>query len=100
MRVSWGHGEFERTCDECGTTWRVPKAIAKPKRGIPFRGNAATIGMNSANPGPFGSGPVDIQGWDMVNRVERNLGAQRAADDLGRCPGCGSEEYTQQPARR
>jgi hypothetical protein len=103
MRISWGRREFERTCDECGTAWRVPKAIAKPKRGIPFRGNAATIGMSSANPGQFGPGPVDIQGWDMVNRAERNLpgnaAAQQAAEDMGRCPGCGSEEYSQRPFR-
>lgn len=104
MRMSWGRTVYERTCDECGTAWKVPKAIAKPKRTVPFRGNAATIGMNSANAVPgIGGGPVDITGWDMVNRVERGLpsnwSAQRAAEDLGRCPQCGSEEYSQRPFR-
>jgi hypothetical protein len=32
--------EYERTCDDCGTSWRVPKAIAHPHmQGLPT-GNA------------------------------------------------------------
>ena len=103
--MSWGRGEFERTCDECGSTWRVPKAIAKPKRTVPYRGNAATVGgIGAAIPGGGGL-PSAIRDFDMINQVEHGLSsnavaAQRAAEDLGRCPQCGSEEYSQRPFGR
>lgn len=100
--MSWGRGLFERTCDECGTAWRVPKAIAKPRR-LPYRGNAATVGGISASIPGGGGLPAIIRDFDMVNQVEQglagNAAAQRAAEDLGRCPQCGSEEYSQRPFR-
>jgi len=35
MRLPWQAREFERTCSECGYTWRVPRSAARRRRGIP-----------------------------------------------------------------
>jgi hypothetical protein len=36
MRIPWRVREYERTCNNCGYVWRVPKAIARPPvRGLP-----------------------------------------------------------------
>ena len=37
MRIPWLTREYERTCDDCGYVWRVPKRIAHPRmQGLPM----------------------------------------------------------------
>ncbi len=64
---------------------------------------SAGIGNVGGLPGGGGLGSA-LRDRAMIEKVERNLrsateGAQRAAEDLGRCAQCGSEEYRQRPFR-
>lgn len=39
MRIPWLTREYERTCDDCGYLWRVPKDFAHPHmQGLPLYG--------------------------------------------------------------
>jgi hypothetical protein len=73
--------KYERTCDDCGTSWRVPKAIAHPHmQGLPMRrgGNVqqATEAIIAAN----------------AARAERAAASRR-------CPKCESDHYKQRAIR-
>jgi hypothetical protein len=72
--------EYERTCDDCGTSWRVPKAIAHPHmQGLPMRGPAAQAQT------------------EAVIAANAEL-AERAAA-FRRCPKCESGHYKQRASR-
>jgi hypothetical protein len=81
--------EWERTCTECGYTWRVPRSIAR--RGI--RGmSAITVlgGAIGARQSPRGN-------------VELPAGLAARADTMEAfriCARCGVDHFTQRPVRR
>jgi hypothetical protein len=81
--------EWERTCSECGYTWRVPRSIAR--RGI--RGLSATTvrgGMEQAWSNPRGN-------------VELTAGLAARAETMEAfrlCATCGVDSFTQRPVTR
>ena len=82
--------EWERTCSECGYTWRVPRSIAR--RGI--RGMSAmtvrgeTAGGGRRNPRAFGALHAEIEA-----RADLMEGFRV-------CAKCGADDFTQRPCRR
>jgi len=81
--------EWERTCSECGYTWRVPRSIAR--RGI--RGMSA-ITVRGATTGPFhDTRNVGALGASIETRAELMEGFRI-------CAKCGADDFTQRPCRR
>ena len=91
MRILWLTPEYERTCDNCGHVWRVPKGIAHPHmQGLPMtRGGGGVDGT---------VGSVDVAAMaDAVAKANEEL-AERAAA-FRRCPKCESDHYKQRSIR-
>jgi predicted nucleic-acid-binding Zn-ribbon protein len=83
--------EWERTCSECGYTWRVSLSIAR--RGI--RGMSAMT-VRGATAGPMhdtNRGSVGALSADIEARAELMEG-------YGVCAKCGADNFTQRPCRR
>ena len=81
--------EWERTCSECGYTWRVPRSIAR--RGI--RGMSAMT-VRGATAGPaHDTSNVGALSADIEARAELMEGFQV-------CAKCGADDFTQRPCRR
>ena len=81
--------EYIRTCADCGCTWRVPRAFARHR----FPSLSTSIVENNLRTRPTGG--LDPQ------RMPPSSGA--AADGQEEtfwlCPKCGSEHFSQRPAR-
>jgi hypothetical protein len=74
--------EYERTCEDCGTSWRVPRAIAHPHmQGLPM--------------GRSGYGVADSV--DAI--VAANAALAERAEASRRCPRCESDHYKQRTIR-
>jgi hypothetical protein len=73
--------EYERTCDDCGTSWRVPKWAAHPRM--------------QRLPAVYSSGDAALT--DAVVAANAKL-AERAAA-FRRCPRCDSGHYKQRAIR-
>ena len=81
--------EWERTCSECGYTWRVPRSIAR--RGI--RGMSATT-VRGATAGPMhDTRNVDALSASIEARAELMEGFRV-------CAKCGADNFIQRPCRR
>lgn len=81
--------EWERTCSECGYTWRVPRSIAR--RGI--RGMSAMT-VRGATAGPMhDTHNVSGLSADIQARAELMEGYRV-------CAKCGADDFTQRPCRR
>jgi hypothetical protein len=81
VRIPWLTQEYERTCDDCGYVWRVPKAIAHPHmQGLPIV-----------------KGPEVAARADAVVAANAEL-AERAAS-FRCCPKCESDHYKQRSIR-
>jgi hypothetical protein len=81
--------EWERTCAECGYTWRVPRSIAR--RGIRGISAMTALGMISAgrrNPRGFSDFTAGIEA-----RAEQMEGFRT-------CAKCGADDFTQRPVSR
>ena len=81
--------EWERTCAECGYTWRVPRSIAR--RGI--RGMSA-MSVFGASAGP-------LHDTRNAGGLSANIGARAELMEGFRvCAKCGADDFTQSPLRR
>ena len=89
MGISWFAKEYERTCADCGYSWRVPRSVARRgTRASPrYRPNMTT------HPGSIGQpGRSDLAGLQasISSRAEQ-MEAFRI------CAKCGIENFTQRP---
>ena len=83
--------EWERTCLECGYTWRVPRSIAR--RGIRGMSAMSTGGaFAGAGPGRISSN-ADAVRAGIAARADLMEGFQT-------CAKCGVDHFTQHPVRR
>jgi DNA-directed RNA polymerase subunit M/transcription elongation factor TFIIS len=88
MHVPWPAHEYERTCDNCGHVWRVPKELAHPHmQGLPMRYRQGD------DPG----GRDIIAATEAV--VKANAELAERAKAFGRCPKCESDHYRQRTIR-
>jgi hypothetical protein len=82
VRIGWRTREYERTCQDCGCVWRVPKALAHPHmRGMPM-GNVGGTGNALAN-----------------SVIAENAALSERAAAMRRCPHCESGDYRQRSIR-
>jgi hypothetical protein len=76
--------EYERTCDDCGQVWHVPRWAAHPHmQGLPMEGH----------------GSSQATAMDTNAIVEANAELAERAEALRRCPRCESDHYQQRPIR-
>ena len=98
MPIRWRTRQYERTCDDCGHTWRVPRQFAKhlkPLRLRPMASGRGPLGPDAADAlirqgGTPYADAADIQAYD--ERAEE-FEAYRT------CPKCSSQHYSQRPIR-
>jgi hypothetical protein len=90
MPIGFFAHEWERTCSECGYTWRVPRSIAR--RGI--RGMSA-ISMRGQFVDPRASGTA------AARRMQSDIGARAdLMEGFQICARCGVDHFTQRPVTR
>jgi hypothetical protein len=103
MHVPWPARQYERTCADCGYTWRVPRRFARrrfltgPGYTSGFRPGGGVAGMGGQQVG----GPSDADREAGVRAADRQAAKITAeeAEDLRACPHCSSENYAQRPVR-
>lgn len=92
----------ERTCQECGQTWTLEAALAHDQHsGMGRRGFA--WGTVSGARQTYGSMYDSGMQQQMAEAHRRDAEADRDLDarrELGICPKCGSERYTERRVRR
>jgi rRNA maturation protein Nop10 len=96
MRLPWQARTYERTCSNCGTTWQVPRQFARRRlQGI----SAWNVAEQSRRPIIRG-GPGDAVDWTELNtEVQASEAVTEQSAAFRVCPKCGSDSYTQRPAR-
>jgi hypothetical protein len=86
--------EWERTCTECGYTWRVPRSIARRGiRGLSGMGMSG-IGMGTS----IRASRSNPQGFSELNAEIEARAEQMEAFRV--CAKCGGDDFTQRPVPR
>ena len=94
--MPWGlfAREYERTCAECGYTWRVPRSIARRGirglAGLGMSGLDAAAATRASRSSPNGRGDLDAA---IEARAELMEGYRV-------CAKCGADDFTQRPVPR
>jgi hypothetical protein len=78
MRFPWQVQAYDRTCTECGYTWRVPKSAARQRLRSIYLG---TDGLN------------------LARAMQSRSAAHQVAGDFQRCFKCSADHFTQHAAR-
>lgn len=83
--------EYERTCQDCGYSWRVPRSIARRE----IRGIAAVDVMGATSEGGFGH-----PGGPGLSDLKRGIAARAETMEGYRiCAKCGADKFSQRPVR-
>jgi hypothetical protein len=89
MRIGLFAREYERTCQECGYSWRLPRAIARRR----IRGISAIGVMGATRERGFGQ--------SGLTNLQSSIGARAELMEGYRiCAKCGVDNFTQHPVRR
>jgi len=84
MRIPWRASEFERTCLDCGYSWRIPGAAGR-RRLRPISG----FGMAPVRSARIADSTPELASSEAISAV---VGA------YAHCPECGAAHYTQRKA--
>ena len=87
MRMPGQAAEYLRTCADCGSTWRVPRAFAR--RG--FSSLSTAILENNLRTRTTG-------GLDPRRLPSPGRAAREQRETFRHCPECGSSHFGQRPA--
>lgn len=83
---------YERTCQECGYSWQVPRSIARYR----MRGISATTVTGASMEGGLGQ-----PGGPGLSSLHRGIAARAETMEGYRiCAKCGVDSFTQRPVRR
>lgn len=93
MRIPWLAREYERTCQDCGYVWRVPRAVARPQLQNLRRGGRSTSGGLSTR----GNVGARVRAIEAV--VEANAALGEIAAAARRCARCESRRFKQRRIR-
>lgn len=85
MRIRWRTRQYERTCDDCGHAWRVPRWAAHP----PTQGRPVSGRCEGGVPPPMAAGGIGETAVAATAHLAERTTAFR------RCRECGSEHYKQ-----
>ena len=91
MRIRLRAAEYERTCQECGYSWRVPRSIAR--RGM--RGVSAMSVMGATRERGFGQ----PGGFGLNNMMSGISARAETMEGFRICSVCGVDKFTQRPFR-
>ena len=86
MHLTWPARQYQRTCADCGHTWRVPRSFARKRLlSMPGVSSGSRLITGPANPFP-GPAAADLE-------AGLRIGAE--SDAFRTCPECGSRRYSQ-----
>ncbi len=81
MRLPWQAREYERTCDNCGYTWRVPRSAARHR--------VRSISMIST------ASPRSIDRVELAREVNSIAAENQLTEGFRHCPRCDAEQFEQ-----
>ncbi len=88
MRLPWQAREYERTCSDCGWSWRVPRQFAR-------RRVQSISGFSVTSHG----GQTAADRAELEAEVQSSMAIGEQAEAFRECPKCGSVNYSQRRAR-
>jgi hypothetical protein len=86
MRLPRRAREYERTCDDCGYAWRVPRRLAR-------KHIESISGFSVVSRG------VAIDRAELNAEIQSSMAVGEQAEAYRRCPKCSSGHYAQRPVR-
>ena len=88
MRFGWPARQYERTCADCGNSWRLPRQLAR-KRAPSIDGATSDLEIGMASVWTSRPSELPAANAALVEQME----------SLRACPNCGSQRYSQRPVR-
>lgn len=86
MRLPWRGREYERTCDDCGYTWRVPRKFGR--RRVKSISGISVGGRRGA-----------FDKAELNSEIQSSMALGEQAETFRECPKCGSVHHVQRLVR-
>ena len=87
MRLLWQAMEYERSCTECGYTWRVPRSAAR-QRVRSISGISVTAPKS-----------VSVDQAELARQISSISASNEPAELYRQYPKCGAADFTQRAFR-
>jgi DNA-directed RNA polymerase subunit M/transcription elongation factor TFIIS len=87
VRLPWQAKEYERSCTECGYTWRVPRSAAR-QRVRSISGISVTAPKS-----------VSVDRAELARQISSISASNEPAELYRQCPKCGAADFTQRAFR-